>query len=515
MGFEDFLQKLVDFINAVRTQKPTEVYQEYAVQITEYYYSHEDVVGRLQEAVGTDVELYALFLFTLQFIVQDPKCVYELQQLPLRDDFELFAAIDVSFQVASLAFRDDNVHLPYSSQRKVFEHLLERVETELIGEVDFLPYGQRNKKRIVLATDALLELYHAPTKLVFTMADYLNKLGYEVIIVVNVWKQPRERGEQYCFAPFRPNYNKGLGSCSDVEYHSNEYTIYQIFFGEGEMEQQRQMLKRIYDWKPLFVWYIGGSLPVGNIYRRVVTELSMGCTDGYLCSCAPVLLSYMQSNSDDVRESIAYASSHGQKLYNIRIASKYDRSNLTLTRKDLGIPERSFVLSVVGNRLDDEISLEFVKMLRKLAGHSEIFHIVLVGECSEGVLEGIDRERYTCLGFRKDLVDVLAMTDLFVNPPRQGGGGGAARAFAVGVPVVTYPDCDVSNVTGPDFCCQSLEEMRGLIERYANDSDFYKKQQERVRQINKEREETSDHAADEVGRMIEQVTSWLESGEID
>lgn len=514
MGFEDFLQEIVNFINEVRTQKRQEVYQEYAVRITEYYFSHKDVIGQLRAAMGTDVELFSLFLFTLQFIVQDPQCIYELQQLSLREDFELFAALDLFFQIASLAFRDDKVHLSYSSCRRVYEHLLERVETELIGDVDYLPYEQRNNKRIILATDALLELYHAPTRLVFTMADCLHKLGYEVTIVVNVWKQPRERAEQYCFAPFRPNYNKDLGSLPTVEYNSNHYPVYQVFFGEGEMEQQRQLLKRIYDWKPLFVWYIGGSLPVNNIYKRVVTEVSMGCTDGYLCSCTPVLLSYMQSNSDDVRESIDYAVSHGQKLCNIKLANKFSRSNLSLTRKDLGIPEQSFAICVVGNRLDAELSLEFVQMLCELVEQSELYHIVLVGKCSPGILQGMEEARYTSLGFRTDLVDVLAMTDLFVNPPRQGGGGGAARAFAVGVPAVTYPDCDVSNVTGPDFCCQNLEEMRELIRRYAHDSEFYRQQQERARQVYKEREEVSDHAVDEVGRMLEQVTTWLESGEI-
>lgn len=516
MDCEEFLQRLVDFINEIRTQKRQEVYQLYANEIAEYYYSHGNgsVLGQLKEALETDVELLSLLLFALQFITEDKICVQELQQLLLREDIDVHAALDISFQLANLVFRNAEISLPYLDCRRVHEHLLMRVETELIGDTAFLPYKERNKKRIILATDTLLGLFHAPTKIVYQTADRLKLLGYDVVIIVNVRTQPLKRSEQYCILPFSPNYNKQLQQCNVFEYASNRYSVYQFFFCEEDMEQQKEMLQFIYDWKPLCVWYIGGSSPVADIYRRTVTQISMGCTDGYLCTCSPVLLSYMQSNSANVKKSIEYSLSHGQKIYNIKLADRHSRENPSLTRRDLGIPEKSFALCIVGNRLDAEISQGFIEMLRELVDESEEYHVVLIGKCKSDILQGIEEERQTRLGFRTDLIDVIAMTDLFVNPPRQGAGGGAVRAFAVGVPAVTCPNCDVSNVTGPDFCCQNLEEMKELIRRYSSDSEFYHKQQEKAYEVYREREHDADNSVQAIGEMLDQVKQWLEDGEI-
>jgi glycosyltransferase involved in cell wall biosynthesis len=280
------------------------------------------------------------------------------------------------------------------------------------------------------------------------------------------------------------------------------------------MNQQKELLDLIYRWKPLCVWNIGGSSPVCDIYRNMVTELFMGCTDGYACSAAQVLVSYMQSDSEDVKESIRYAKECGQKLHTIRIVTPFERENMSLTRKELGIPENSFALCIVGNRLDGELSAEFIGMLDALLDMSDKYHIVLVGECRKSLLGRLDADRYTMLGFRKDLLDVIAMTDLFVNPPRQGGGGGAGRAFAVGVPVVTFSNCDVSNVTGPDFCCQNLSQMQEQITRYHEDREFYKKQQEKVWDSYRKKRKLLGNVANEIQQMLQQVELWLQTGEI-
>ncbi len=516
MSFEDFLEEIVAFINEIRGETRAEVYQAHAYRILEYYLAHqnEDVIGQLRHGLASDVELLSLVLFVLQFITEDPRCIRELQELVQREDIDIFVALDIVFQISNISFRDHKIHLSYADNRTVQHHLLERIEAELLEPACFLPYEQRNRKRIIIATDTLLEVLHAPSRIVYRIADYLHTLGYEVMLLVNVRLQPMERSEQYCLAPYSPNYNKLLDQYTSIEYEGNTYPVYQFYFSKDTWDQQKKLLDFIYQWKPLCVWNIGSSSPVQDIYRNIVTQISMGCTDGYACSEAPVLISYMQSGSDDVKESIEYAESHGQRLINIKFGSKFDRENWSLSRKELGIPEDSFALCVVGNRLDGEMSAEFIHMLRELVESSASYHIVLIGQCKPDLLRGIDAGRYSLLGFRKDLIDAIAMTDLFVNPPRQGGGGGAVRAFAVGVPVVTYPDCDVSNVTGEDFCCRDLQEMEMLIHRYATDQNYYQSQQEKVRAIYREREKASDSVIEEVRKMLEQVNEWLESGEI-
>ena len=86
-------------------------------------------------------------------------------------------------------------------------------------------------------------------------------------------------------------------------------------------------------------------------------------------------------------------------------------------------------------------------------------------------------EKYVkCLGYREDLQEVLAMTDLFLNPKRMGAGGGAVYAIGVGVPVITLPDCDVAASVGDGFICNSYDEMYDLTKKYIHDNDFYASQ---------------------------------------
>ena len=61
-------------------------------------------------------------------------------------------------------------------------------------------------------------------------------------------------------------------------------------------------------------------------------------------------------------------------------------------------------------------------------------------------------QRMRCLGHVPDIRALYGRCRVFLNPPRQGGGGGAAFALAEGLPVVTYGWGDGAVVSGPEFC---------------------------------------------------------------
>ena len=78
-----------------------------------------------------------------------------------------------------------------------------------------------------------------------------------------------------------------------------------------------------------------------------------------------------------------------------------------------------------------------------------------------------------CLGEVADIRALYGRCTALLNPPRQGGGGGAAYALAEGVPVVTYGWGDGASVSGPDFCVADRDAYLERAATLATDADAH------------------------------------------
>ncbi len=85
-------------------------------------------------------------------------------------------------------------------------------------------------------------------------------------------------------------------------------------------------------------------------------------------------------------------------------------------------------------------------------------------------------ERHTSVGARADLIESLRLLDIFVNPPRIGGGNTGAMAMSIGIPVISLKAGDIAAVAGEEFTAETLSDYPELILKYKNDIGFYEKQ---------------------------------------
>ena len=140
--------------------------------------------------------------------------------------------------------------------------------------------------------------------------------------------------------------------------------------------------------------------------------------------------------------------------FRIIIKSRYfslPPQNEHITRQELGIPNDAFVLSIVGNRLDDELTVAFLEMLD--SSILDNMMILFIGNFSYS--DKIDKytrikEHSRYLGHCVDLMSRLELCDLFVNPDRAGGGTSGAMALFKGKPVVTIDRGDIADVCGAE-----------------------------------------------------------------
>lgn len=516
MDFEKILQEIVLFLNEANGDRRQQVLQESAERIMYDYVilNREGAFYRqLEEALCQDTELYTLVLSTIWFITQDGRCLDIVDDLILDGAFDLFTSANLCFQLTSIRFRDEKLVVDYRKQRDIQRELMERFETEYPVVPEYIPYEERHPKRIVVETDCINGYYHAPTRVVMEMCRVLQEeLGYEVFLLVNMSGMERKRMEQFWLFPYVRNYKKSLDGSFSLSYQDCKISGYQLSVNTDSIGELQEILTRIREWKPLCIWHIGGSEFLHDIYRGMTTVLSMPCTDGFSVSEAQVMISYMQSGSEQVQKQEQYIQNQNQKLLPIQIAAEYKVQEKKYKKSEFGFSEDAFVLCIVGNRLDDEISQSFIDMLEDVVLANERIAIAVIGQCYHVSFPAIPETRVKFLGFRKDLLDVIKMTDLFVNPPRKGGGGGAIRAITVGIPVITLPRCDVANTVSEDFFVQSLDEMGQCIQRYCDDSGFYMSQQQKVKELFEMRGRIN--SAESVGNMLVQVKEWLQNGEI-
>lgn len=520
--FTHFLKDMRLFIEEANGKARVDVSKELMAYLMLYYRSREgdleDFYEQLGEALRWDEgepkgAPYFQALSVLYALTSDPKCLEAAERRLLDGKLDIFDSENIRMQLGRIRFCRADLTVDYRVARKLNQVLLTRFEQNYPMLPGYTPYAERNQKRIVVETDSVNSYLHAPTRIVLDMCRLLQcELGYEVFLLINMPELDRERMKQFWLFSSERNYKKTAVGEFTIEYEGAQFSACQVTSCERNLIPLRDILWKIKNWKPFCIWHIGANSFLHDIYRGMTTVLSMPCTDGYSVSEAPVMLTYMESGSDLVRDQVAYIDAQGQKRYSIDIVVDYKTHQKTYAKTDFGFPKDSFIVCIVGNRLDQEMTEPFLRMLAEAASEQEKIWFAVIGECSRMVFPGISQERVKWLGMRLDLPDILQMTDLFVNPPRKGGGGGAARAAAVGVPVVTLPECDVANAVDEDFFVQDLTQMGQEIRRYCTDKAYYAEQQEKIQKLYERKYQN--HTTEHVKGMLAQVREWLENGEI-
>ena len=136
------------------------------------------------------------------------------------------------------------------------------------------------------------------------------------------------------------------------------------------------------------------------------------------------------------------------------------------------------MIIISGNRLDIEITDDFLEVIYKIMEIADNICIAFIGKTKtiEGRLKKELKKRFYFLGQVTHFLETISVGDIFLNPPRQGGGTGGLYAIKSEVPVITLDNCDVEAIVGKEFVCNSLEDMVYMVEKYYTDDEFMKKQ---------------------------------------
>lgn len=134
----------------------------------------------------------------------------------------------------------------------------------------------------------------------------------------------------------------------------------------------------------------------------------------------------------------------------------------------LALPANAVMLMTVGYRLGVEIGSPWREdMLAFVEAHPAV-HWVLIGVPPGETLAGLSHPRIHQLVEYRHLTPWLASADIYVNPPRIGGGGSVAMAMEQGVAVASFTGSDGGDKVG-EFALGSSEAYFAQLDAWVND----------------------------------------------
>lgn len=389
-----------------------------------------------------------------------------------KESLDILDVENIRQYVNYIIFVNPNIHMPYIQERKINKLLCDKWKKEWGNWFKYIPYENRKKNTILLMTDSFVSKGHAPTSIVMNTCSVLKSIGLNVYLLVNITGYDEKKNSEIFFNPFTMRVNEKLYSAGIFELEGMQIPFMQVNYTQNTKEVIERIKNFIVKIRPEFIWHIGGQSFIADIIGESSTYISTKCTDGYAASEADILVSYTASDSDYVKESLSYIGKRKQRTFKISlpITRNYELSNVNYTRKQFDLPENKFLICFVGNRLNYEIDTNYRKWMKELLKESEKFFFVTIGQAIE---ESEFIGKIKQLGEQSNLSNVIQLCDVFVNPPRQGGGGSSIAALAAGIPVLTLPDCDVAAAVPNEFIVDNLEKMKEKIIRYHNEQECY------------------------------------------
>lgn len=445
----------------------------------------ESCLKEILTFTDNDVPLYIYLLSFLLQTCKDEKIVDVIEEILLSEKLTFLDNLNITSQLNMYVFAnqiDMDETKYYKTQCQLHEKHVREVAQELNLSIDYIPYEKRNKKRIILMISPLLGEGHAPTKRLVNHYRYFEKLGYEVYVYAtnHQWIQTKRAANWWDLRYYNSICDASIEfTCAYYGYEIHGYHI--SYRDETYLSDTKNALERIAEYNPAFVMAIGDGNILADLCNQFTTVVTMGCVNNAPVTIAPIIARYFDCTEEKKQEYLERLKPE-QKIIDVQTIDELgNEEQAGIKRENFGLREDDFVIIIAGNRLDTEVGDSTKQILNQILRENDNAVVVFIGECPMLKKELQNAERYKFLGMMDNFKGAVGLGDVFLNPPRAGGGTGGLYAIEEEVPVITLGGCDVANV-GEMFVCKTLEDMPKLVWRYRTDVEFMKKQKSYCRQ---------------------------------
>lgn len=381
-------------------------------------------------------------------------------------------------QIKTVIFKKPHLSTPAINgmQTKLYEEVFKYYESIFSDKLHRIPHEYRDEELVIIIIYQFLNELHPPTHTALERAYNLVKYMHKKVMIINTHENITTYGGIPFYFASAANYVSENDILTKVTYKDLVIPFYQVPIPMPSEEGINKVLNVIIEAKPYFILNIGGSSITADICGKLVPELSMGVVFSNLPRTAGDISIIGKRLTKKEWDNLLNAGCCRDNIIESTFTFELASQKSKVSREDLDLPENSFIMVVVGKRLNDDITEEYIEAVARTFPYNT--HIVFAGDFSNydrlSIKYPILKNHSTNLGYYPDILALMEVCDLYVNPKRMGGGFSIAEAFSKGVPGVTMNFGDIASAAGSDFWVKDYNEMVQMIFKYMHDSDFYK-----------------------------------------
>lgn len=448
----------------------------------------------LREEYCDDRELYKILLRYLCEFAKEDEIIYELLYCMRNDALvnneDAYYIRQWNQQYVAKGFHLGR-HWNIEEDWNMFTYIRERVRQKYNCCHEFIPAEKRDEGFIVVATNQLLGINHAPTKFVFEFCRIIETVLKKKVLLINEVlvtdiEYLQKNGLKLEWIRWNNYLEEATG---DFTYEYNGYKVagYQILLKDNSFSEMEMLVNSIFEKRPYCVWCFGDNLIFSNLCQQFTTLVYTAFNQGYPGVPADIVVNYFKRSSVENLEEKRFLEEHNVKVKDIEFVFDYPVAQGEISREDIGIPQNAFCIGVIGNRLASVCDTAFLEILHNVMCQEEKIYIVFIGGTDEEFEKRVNEqllypERICFMGYQKKLQEAVNILDIFVNPIQLGGGTGGILALNEGKPIITAANGDVASFAGEEFICEGLDAYEELILRYSRDKEFYREKSALARQ---------------------------------
>lgn len=395
-------------------------------------------------------------------------------------------------QINSILFKNPGCNT--EDMNRMAWGLLEQIKRECMRDLKLnlrrFPVSSLNTGISVVLVEQYLTEEHGPTKTALDRCYALKKIFGQDVMLINTAELLTLANPVYFEAADIGNYIDALSGRDQVMWQGETFRFYQCARTMPCDEGILDLVSFIEAIRPSSIVLVGGTSLVAGILNEMIPVITVGTTQSGL---AITLSEYQIINQNMLEKGYSLLERMGRSKEHIipgRFTFSLKTQTQHTTREKLGIDVDAFSLAVVGGRLTEEVTDDFLSMLEgcvcKLQDDKKI-QIGIIGGCADFDEKLARHEKLRGklinVGFVSDILSVVEHFDLYVNPTRRGGGTSVVEAMSKGLPAVTVDYGDVAGIVGPAFCCADYKEMQEEIIRYTGDAAYYESKSAFAKQI--------------------------------
>ena len=379
--------------------------------LSEFYKPEDHIrMAGLRAANSSDLSVDALSAFS---------SLYSIRALRLKDKEGFLGAIN-------------NAQLPKvisKLNRLALEHIRAKMKVRISEKLE----------RVTIITSYFGNTFHTPSVLAVHYASVFNKLGVKVNIITSQELLP-DKMIQFHGAGRHVNL-PALDTLGWSKLIPKGVIMRGVNEDLGMLSRWSSAVDMVLQFDPDLILCVGPYSPLTSALYAVRPVVVLPTNAVSFLGCADVWL----RGSDQTLSDAEITWEHEFPLpfvyfHPFRIP-KINNDN-RLTRKQVGIDSSAVVLVTVGFRLTKEITGDWATQMLDILSQFDHLVWVLIGGDTPSILEQAPSGKIINLGGRDDVSSVLRLCDIYVNPPRIGGGFSVLEAMRSGLATLAFCSTD-------------------------------------------------------------------------